>query len=125
MSEEQTIEQAILRGDWDAVIDAATQWTQSATAGPRAFFALNAMYLLKGEFGLAWQMHAKSLQDEADIANVREWADRLNTTYPEEGYVHLLYGLFLAQSGQSEQSIKSYQTAIQLAPDSPLSLIHI
>ena len=80
---------------------------------------MNAVYLLKGEFALAWKMYAKSLQDEADIADVREWVDHLNTTYPEEGYVHLLQGLFLAQSGQSEQSITSYQKAMELVPDSP------
>ena len=102
MSEEQTIEQAILKGDWDAVLIAATHWTQSETVGPRAFIALNIVYLLEGEFALAWKMYAKSLQEEADIANVREWVDRLSTTHPEEGSVHLLQGMFLAQSGQSE-----------------------
>ena len=119
MSEEQTIEQAFLRRDWDAVLDAATQWTQRETAGPRAFFALNVVYLLKGEFALAWKMYAKSLQEEADIANVCEWVERLCESYPEDGSVHLLYGMFLAQSGQSEQSIKSYHTAMKLSPDSP------
>ena len=83
------------------------------------FFALNVVYLLKGEFALAWKMYAKSLQEEADIADVREWVDRLSKTYPEEGYAYLLHGMFLAQSGQSEQSIASYQKAIELTPDSP------
>ena len=87
MSEEQTIERAILGGDWDAVRDAATAWMESETAGPRAFFALNVVYLLKGEFALAWKMYAKSLQEEADIANVREWVDRLSQTYPEDGAI--------------------------------------
>ncbi|MYA27778.1 MAG: tetratricopeptide repeat protein, partial [Nitrospira sp. SB0666_bin_27] len=119
MSEEQTIEHAIVRGDWDAVIEAATHWSQGGTTGPRAFFALNIVYLLKGEFALAWKMYAKSLQEEADIANVREWVDRLSQMYPEEGFVHLMHGMFLAQSGQSEQSITSYHKAIELAPDSP------
>ena len=64
-------------------------------------------------------MHAKSLHEEEDIEKVREWIDRLVSTYSEEGFVHLIHGLFLSQSGQSEQSLNCYQKAVQLVPESP------
>jgi len=119
MSDGNAVEQAIIQGDWDQAVETATQWSQSESAGPPAFFALNAMHLLRGEFALAWQMHAKSLQEEEDINQVRAWVDRILETHPDEGYLHLIRGLFLAQSGQSEQSMESYQEAVRLAPESP------
>ncbi len=107
MSDGNAVEQAIIQGDWDQVVETATHSSQSESAGPPAFFVLNAMHLLRGEFALAWQMHAKSLQEEEDIKQVRAWVDGILKTHPDEGNLYLIRGLFLAQSGQSEQSMDS------------------
>ena len=107
MTDEQTIEQAIVKGDWEAVAQAAGRWSQQEEAGPTPFFALNVVSLMKGEFARVWQMYAKSLQEEADREIVREWVDRLSRTHPQAGYVQLVEGVFLAQAGRSEQSIEN------------------
>ena len=119
MFEAQAFEQALIKGDWEQVFDLATQWSQSQSSGPPAFFSLNVIYLLRGEFALAWKMHAKSLHEEEDIKQVQEWVGSVLEAYPNEGYVHLIHGLFLAQSGQSEQSLASYQECARLVPESP------
>ena len=84
MSDIRSVEQALVKGEWDRMFDAATQWSQSQSAGPLAFFALNVMHLLRGEFVLAWQMHAKSLHEEEDIRQVREWIGSILETHPCE-----------------------------------------
>ena len=95
MADEKQVQDAIIRGDWAGVLELATQWSQAPTAGPRAFFARNVVYLLEGEFALAWQMHAQSMQEQQDIDTVREWVDRMRAEYPRESPVHLVAGLFL------------------------------
>ena len=85
---------------------------------PRPHFALNVIYLLRGEFAEAWNTHSKCLQEPEDIALVKTWIEGFVARQPEQANAHLVMGLFLAQSGQSEQSIASYKESIKLAPQS-------
>ena len=103
MKSEDIIAEAIHQSNWALVQEEALRWSQSADPSPRAFFALNAMHLLRGEFREAWHMHTKSLQEPADIEIVREWVEEIQARYPEVGTVLLIVGLFLAQSGESEK----------------------
>ena len=112
---------AISQGDWALVQEEALRWSQSDEPSPRAFFALNAMHLLQGEFREAWQMHAKSLQEREDIETVREWVDEIQARYPEVGAALLFVGLFLAQSGESEKSVSCYEKAAEFDVDIGLS----
>ncbi len=124
MSYGDTIEDAIIRGDWASVHREAQAWTgeleRNETSGvapdPRASFALNVAQLLRGEVQEAWKSHAKSLQEAADIARVRGWTEALLARHPEKSGVQLVMGLFLAQSGQSEQSVDRYKEAVRLDP---------
>ena len=85
---------------------------------PRPHFAQNVIHLLRGEFAEAWKTHPKCLQEPEDIAQVREWIEGFVARQPEQANAHLVLGLFLAQSGQSEQSIVAYKESITLAPQS-------
>ena len=122
MSNVDTIEAAIVRGDWVAVHQQARAWTGelegAAVSGqpldPRAYFALNVVQLLQGEVREAWKSHAKALQEAADVAAVRVWTEALLARHPTNAGVQLVVGLFLAQSGQSEQSVDRYKEAVRL-----------
>ena len=115
-----TIRDALMRGDWSSVHAEASAWAKELEAGarrdPRAQFALNVGYLLKGEFKEALKTHAEALQEAEDIELVRTWTDALLKEQPENANVQLVAGLFLSQSGQSEQSINRYKEAIRLDP---------
>ncbi len=56
--------------------------------------------------------HAKCLEESEDIAQVKEWIEGFVARQPEQANAHLVMGLFLAQSGQSEQSIAAYKESI-------------
>src|SRR5579884_2865482 len=114
-------EQAILGSDWAGLETAAHGWLSRVTSGsdPRPHFALNVVQLIKADFGAAWQTHAKCLQEAADIEAVRTWVEGLLQQHQDRASVHLVVGLFLAQSGKSEQSIARYKDAIRLDPTSP------
>ena len=123
MSEHQTTcEAALLNGDWDRAAQGALAWarhpTSTAQRDPRPHFVLNVVQLIKGQFAEAWTSHAMSLQDPADIAQVRSWLEGLVEGHADHASAHLVMGLFLSQSGQSEQSIQSYKEASKLAPQS-------
>src|SRR6266545_7358682 len=117
------IEQAIVRGDWAKVFQEASVWSQALVRArhkdSRAAFALNVVHLIRGEFAAAWKIHGQALQEPDDLAKVREWVGALATKHPDQGHAHLVVGLFLAQAGQSEQSVEHYKKAIALAPQSP------
>ena len=72
----------------------------------------------QGQFAEAWSSHALSLQEPDDIAQVKSWLDGLVARHADQPNAHLVMGLFLSQSGQSEQSMQSYRTAAKLAPQS-------
>ena len=112
------IEEAIIQGEWTTVSDTAEAWVCAAGLkhDPRPYFALNVVQLLRGEFGAAWHTHERSLQDAAHIDAVKGWVDALVTDHPANTSVYLIAGLFLAQSGQSEQSVLRYKEAIRLDP---------
>ena len=116
------IETALLAGDWDRFGYEAAAWVRAVeTAGekdPRPYLALNVTHLIRGEFAEAWKVHAHALQEAEDIERVREWVQSLTDRHPGNAQTHLVQGLFLAQSGQSEQSMASYKEASKLAPQS-------
>jgi len=116
------IETALLADDWDRVGYEASEWARAVeTAGekdPRPYFALNVTHLIRGEFADAWRMHARALQETDDIERVREWVHSIADRHAGNAQTHLVQGLFLAQSGQSEQSMASYKEAAKLAPQS-------
>lgn len=115
------IEDALVRGEWATVAATAEAWVCAAglNRDPRPYFALNVVQLTRGEFGAAWQTHARALQEPADIEAVKGWIDRLLKEYPDNAHIHFVAGLFLAQSGQSEQSVSRYKDAIRLDPLAP------
>ena len=112
------IESALQAGDWDRLGQEAATWIGAAeTAGekdPRPYFALNVTRLLRGDFAEAWKLHAQALQEADDIDQVRGWIQSIVEQHPDNAHVHLVEGLFLAQSGQSEQSMASYKKAVRL-----------
>ena len=81
---------------------------------------MNVVYLLRGQFGFAWKMHAQSLEAQEDIESVQAWVSQMQKDYPQIGTVQLVAGMFLAQSGQSENSLACYQEAIRLSPELPI-----
>ena len=111
-------ETMLLEGQWDQAQQTALAWTRHPATGtdrdPRPHFVLNVIHLLRGEFAEAWNIHPKCLQEPEDIAQVKEWIEGFVARQSEQGYAHLVMGLFLAQSGQSEQSIASYKESIKL-----------
>ena len=113
-------EARLLEGQWDQAQQAALAWVRHLVTGadqdPRPHFALNVIHLLRGEFAEAWKTHSECLQEPDDIARVKEWIEEIVARQPEQANAHLVMGLFLAQSGQSEQSIASYKESITLAP---------
>ncbi|GBL40017.1 UDP-N-acetylglucosamine--peptide N-acetylglucosaminyltransferase [Nitrospirota bacterium] len=115
-------ETTLLAGQWDQALPATLAWARhsatSTDSDPRPYFALNVIYLLRGEFADAWNTHPKCLQELDDIAQVKEWVEAFVAGHLEQANAHLVMGLFLAQSGQSEQSITSYKEAIKLGPQS-------
>lgn len=120
-SHQEASEAAIAAGAWDTLLAEASAWIQQQPAGhrdPRPHFAHNVAYLVHGRFAEAWQTHALCLEAEEDIAAVKAWVDALASRQPDNGYVQLVLGLFLAQSGQSEQSMHSYKEAARLLPQS-------
>jgi len=121
MTEHQiSCEAALLNGDWEQAAREALAWARQRTSSdgrdPRPHFALNVVQLIKGQFAEAWSSHALSLQEPDDIAQVKSWLDELVARHADQPSAHLVMGLFLSQSGQSEQSVQSYRTATKLAP---------
>lgn len=115
-------ETMLLEGQWDQAQQAALAWARHPATGtdrdPRPHFALNVIHLLRGEFAEAWNTHPKCLQEPEDIAQVKEWIEGFVARQSTQAYAHLVMGLFLAQSGQSEQSVASYKESAKLAPQS-------
>ncbi|WP_455371039.1 tetratricopeptide repeat protein, partial [Petrachloros mirabilis] len=123
MSEYQTkCETALCSGDWNHAAQEALAWARHPASvehvDPRPHFVLNVVHLIKGHFADAWASHAKCLMEESDIAQVKNWVDELIARHATNASAHLVMGLFLAQSGQSEQSMQSYKEAAKLAPES-------
>ena len=121
MSEHQTsCEAALVSGAWERAAEDALAWTRHSdrTDGrdPRPHFVLNVVQLIKGQFAEAWTSHALSLQETEDIARVKAWVERLVAGHTEKAAAHLVMGLLLSQSGQSEESVESYRMAAKLAP---------
>jgi tetratricopeptide (TPR) repeat protein len=115
-------ETALLEGQWDQAQQAALAWARHPVSGtdrdPRPQFVLNVIHLLRGEFAEAWNTHSKCLQEPEDIAQIKAWIEGIVMQQSERANAHLVMGLFLAQSGQSEQSIACYKKAINLEPES-------
>src|SRR5512141_3450068 len=101
-------ETTLLGCQWDQAQQAALAWARNPATGidqdPRPHFALNVIHLLRGECAEAWKTHSKCLEEAEDIAQVKEWIEGFVARQPEQANAHLVMGLFLAQSGQSEQS---------------------
>ncbi len=116
------IESAFVAGEWERLGREAAAWAQAVEAAaernPRPYFALNVTHLLRGQFAEAWRVHAKALQEAEDIETVRQWVESLAARHPANAHLHLVQGLFLAQSGQSEQSVIYYKEAAKLDPQS-------
>ncbi|MEK6619006.1 MAG: hypothetical protein AABY90_09955, partial [Nitrospirota bacterium] len=101
------IQDAIVRGDWSSVFKEATAWAEdlmrTSHKDPRPHFALNVVHLIRGEVREAWKTHASSLQEADDIEKVRAWTEAMLKEHPDQANIQLVAGLFLSQSGQSEQ----------------------
>src|SRR6476660_7071986 len=110
-----TCEAALLSGAWEQAVEAALAWARhpasTGTRDPRPHFVLNVVQLIKGQFAEAWTRHAMSLQEPGDIAQVTRWLEGLVAGHAGHAAAHLIMGLFLSQSGQSEQSMQSYKEA--------------
>jgi tetratricopeptide (TPR) repeat protein len=133
-SHPQQCEAAILAGAWDTLFAEASAWvvehTDAGPGDPRAHFGQNVVYLLRGQFADAWKAHAACLEAEADFATVKAWVEDLLARHQDNGHAQLVTGLFLAQSGQSEQSVQCYKDAARLNPQSAyphyfLAQIHV
>ena len=123
MPDHQTpCEAALLSGQWDVAETEARAWARHLPEGkekdPRPHFALNAVHLIRGQFADAWQAHSRCLSEADDIAEVKQWVESFVGRQQENAHAHLIMGLFLAQSGESELSMKSYKEAAKLAPES-------
>jgi len=114
-------ETMLLEGQWDQAQQAALAWARHPATGadrdPRPHFALNVIHLLAG-VSRSLKTHPKCLQEPEDIAQVKEWIEEFVARQSEQAYAHLVMGLFLAQSGQAEQSIAAYKQSAKLAPQS-------
>ena len=123
MSEQQiSCESALLNGSWERAADEALAWARhpetSGRRDPRPHFVLNVVQLIRGQFAEAWTSHALSLQETDDIARVKVSIEGLVAGHVDHAAPHLVMGLFLSQSGQSEESMQSYRMAAKLAPQS-------
>jgi tetratricopeptide (TPR) repeat protein len=47
------------------------------------------------------------------------WLQRAATFRPKDGTVRMIYGIFLARTGQQDRALAQYQEALRLAPGSP------
>jgi len=81
------------------------------------------IHLLRGELAEAWKTHPKCLQEPEDIAQVKEWIEEFVARQSEQAYAHLVMGLFLAQSGQAEQSIAAYKQSLNSRHSPPILII--
>ena len=117
---QQQCEAAIVAGAWDTLFAESLAWSRDPEGAkdPRPLFARNVVYLLQGRFADAWKAHALCLEAEKDITTVQTWVKNLLDGHTDNGYTNLVMGLFLAQSGQSEQSMRLYTEAARLLPQS-------
>src|SRR5438093_4194971 len=114
------IQDAIVRGDWPAVFREASAWAEdiarTSRKDHRPHFAMSVVHIYRGEDRESWKTHASSLQDADDIETVRAWTEAMLKAHPDHANVYLVTGLFLSQSGRSEQSVDRYKEAIKLEP---------
>ncbi|MBX3306186.1 MAG: tetratricopeptide repeat protein, partial [Nitrospira sp.] len=117
---QQQCEAAIVAGAWDTLFAESMAWSRDPDGAkdPRPLFARNVVYLVQGRFADAWKTHALCLEAQEHIAAVGSWMNDLLEREGSSGYAHLVQGLFLAQSGQSEQSMGPYAEAARLLPQS-------
>jgi tetratricopeptide (TPR) repeat protein len=117
---QEQCEAAIMAGAWDTLFAEALAWSRDADGvkDPRPLFARNVVYLVQGRFAEAWKTHALCLEAQQDITIVGAWVKELIERLGDSGYAHLVMGLFLAQSGQSERSMGPYAEAARLLPQS-------
>ncbi|HRI39776.1 MAG TPA: tetratricopeptide repeat protein, partial [Nitrospira sp.] len=117
---QEQCEAAIVAGAWDSLFAESLAWSRDPDGAkdPRPLFARNVVYLVQGRFAEAWKTHALCLEAQEHIAAVGSWVNDLLERYGDSGYAYLVKGLFLAQSGQSEQSMGTYTEAVRLLPQS-------
>ena len=96
--------------EWEQAAREALAWAlvRNQRIGILDHFALNVVQLIKGQFAEAWSSRALA-QEPDDIAQVKSWLDGLVARHADQPNAHLVMGLFLSQSGQSEQSMQSYR----------------
>src|SRR5688500_11726619 len=89
------IEEALVRVEWTSVAATAEAWVCAVgfNRDPRPYFALNVVQLIRGEFGAAWQTHARALQEPADIEVVKNWVESLLKEHPDNAQIHFVAGL--------------------------------
>lgn len=124
MSEIATqIEAAWIGGHLDAAQQLAEGWLreteQQGLHDPRPAFTLNVGHLMSGDMAMAWAYHGRALQDAADIETVTTWLAQIRERQGDNGWLHLVTGLCLSQSGQSEPSMAHFKQAIMLLPTLP------
>ncbi|MCA9474935.1 MAG: hypothetical protein KC563_03875, partial [Nitrospira sp.] len=70
---EELVKSAMVAGQWDEVCEVAKRWVEEPDCGPRPYFALNVVYLLRGDFSQAWKVFPQALAEESDKDVVRVW----------------------------------------------------
>jgi len=116
---EDSLKSAIVDGQWDKACEVAHQWSEEPECGPRPYFAMNVVHLLRGDFPQAWQVFPKALAEESDKEVIREWVEHLREEFPDKPHVLLLQGVFYTQCGKLDDAITNFDQLMTLLPQSP------
>ncbi len=116
---EYSVKSAMRAGQWEEVRHLAQQWSLQPECGPQPYFALNVVFLLRGDFLEAWQVFPRALAEPSDKEKVGDWVTRLQKEFPEEPSILLVQGVFDTQCGKLEDAIAVFERLVSLLPQSP------
>ena len=113
----RNIENALLEGRWDAVIEYSEKYLSREPDNVAVRFVLSVAYYTKGEYDLQKKQHAWVLKDQQSMDAVVAWCEKLVQRFPQNYYAHFLLGVAYPTNEETEKAIESYNKAIEINPN--------
>ncbi|MDI6782387.1 MAG: tetratricopeptide repeat protein [bacterium] len=108
-------QQAVLKGDWDKVIEYGKEWVQAEEENPVGHFVLSIAYFYKARYQKQ-ETERRLIEDDASKEAILAWAKGLVRDNPENKYARLLCGVAYYHKGNYDLAIKDFNQAINLDP---------